>query len=107
MNKNFIENIEIKNFKCFDDFKAKEIGHINLIGGKNNSGKTSFMEACYLCLQNTESALTHTIIARNKRNYIYHCKDSEFDEAPKLLKELLDQNFYIIIDDNKTSSRRI
>jgi len=44
-NKHFIKNIEIKNFKCFDDFKAEGFGRVNLIGGKNNVGKTAFMEA--------------------------------------------------------------
>jgi len=44
----FIKNIEIKNFKCFDNFKAESFGRVNLIGGKNNVGKTAFMEAIYL-----------------------------------------------------------
>jgi len=44
----FIKNIEIKNFKCFEDFKAEGFGRVNLIGGKNNVGKTAFMEACYI-----------------------------------------------------------
>ena len=44
----FIKNIEIKNFKCFEDFKAEGFGRVNLIGGKNNVGKTAFMEAVYV-----------------------------------------------------------
>ncbi len=44
----FIRNIEIKNFKCFEDFKAEGFGRVNLIGGKNNVGKTAFMEAVYV-----------------------------------------------------------
>ena len=44
----FIKNIEIKNFKCFDNFKAEGFGRVNLIGGKNNVGKTAFMEAVYI-----------------------------------------------------------
>ncbi len=40
-----IKNIEIKNFKCFDNFQAEGFGRVNLIGGKNNVGKTAFMEA--------------------------------------------------------------
>jgi len=44
----FIKNIEIKNFKCFENFSAEGFGRVNLIGGKNNVGKTAFMEACYL-----------------------------------------------------------
>ena len=45
MNKNFIKNIQIKNFKCFDSFEAKGFSRVNLITGKNNIGKTAFMEA--------------------------------------------------------------
>ena len=48
INEHFIENIDIKNFKCFKDFKADGFKRVNLIGGKNNVGKTAFMEACYL-----------------------------------------------------------
>ena len=39
--KHFIKNIEIKNFKCFENFKADGFGRVNLIGGKNNVGKTA------------------------------------------------------------------
>jgi len=48
MSDHFIKNIEIKNFKCFRDFKAEGFGRVNLIGGKNNVGKTAFMEAIFL-----------------------------------------------------------
>jgi len=48
MSEHFIKNIEIKNFKCFEDFKAEGFGRVNLIGGKNNVGKMAFMEAVYV-----------------------------------------------------------
>jgi len=48
MHEHFIKEIEIKNFKCFENFQAEGFGRVNLIGGKNNVGKTAFMEACYL-----------------------------------------------------------
>jgi AAA15 family ATPase/GTPase len=48
MSKHFIKNIEIKNFKCFENFKAEGFSRVNLIGGKNNVGKTAFMEAVYI-----------------------------------------------------------
>jgi AAA15 family ATPase/GTPase len=51
----FIKNIEIKNFKCFEDFKAEGFGRVNLIGGKNNVGKTAFMEAIYILSSNTST----------------------------------------------------
>ncbi len=43
-----LKEIEIKDFKCFKDFKANGFKRVNLIGGKNNVGKTAFMEAYYL-----------------------------------------------------------
>ncbi|MEA2019561.1 MAG: AAA family ATPase [Campylobacterota bacterium] len=48
MDKHLLEYIEIKDFKCFKDFHAKGFKRVNLIGGKNNVGKTAFMEACYI-----------------------------------------------------------
>ena len=48
MSDHFIKNIEIKNFKCFKDFKAEGFGRVNLIGGKNNVGKSTFLEALYI-----------------------------------------------------------
>jgi AAA15 family ATPase/GTPase len=40
-----LQNIHIQNFRCFEDFKAEGFERINLIGGKNNSGKTCLLEA--------------------------------------------------------------
>ncbi len=40
-----LQNIHIQNFRCFEDFKADGFERINLIGGKNNSGKTCLLEA--------------------------------------------------------------
>jgi AAA15 family ATPase/GTPase len=48
MTNHFIKNIEIKDFKCFDDFKAEGFARVNLVGGKNSVGKTAFLEACYV-----------------------------------------------------------
>jgi AAA15 family ATPase/GTPase len=56
MNENFITDIEIKNFKCFEDFKANGFKRVNLIVGKNNVGKTALMEACWIYEQNKNSA---------------------------------------------------
>ncbi|WP_299876613.1 ATP/GTP-binding protein [uncultured Cocleimonas sp.] len=46
MTDHFIKNIEIRHFKCFNLFKASGFARVNLIGGKNNVGKTALMEAC-------------------------------------------------------------
>jgi AAA15 family ATPase/GTPase len=59
MNEHFLTEIEIKQFKCFTDFKASGFKRVNLIGGKNNIGKTAFMEACYI---NVHSRNVNTMI---------------------------------------------
>jgi AAA15 family ATPase/GTPase len=40
-----LQNIKIQNFRCFETFYAEGFERINLIGGKNNSGKTCLLEA--------------------------------------------------------------
>jgi len=43
-----IKNINIKNFRCFDELKVSGFEKINLISGKNNVGKTALLEALFL-----------------------------------------------------------
>jgi AAA15 family ATPase/GTPase len=43
-----LENLEIKNFRGFDSLKVEGLSKINLFVGKNNSGKTSVLEALSL-----------------------------------------------------------
>ncbi|MEA1893154.1 MAG: AAA family ATPase [Campylobacterota bacterium] len=56
-----INNIEIINYKCFDNFKADGFKRVNLIGGKNNVGKTSFMEACLICSAESHGDIYHKL----------------------------------------------
>ena len=55
MENHFIKNVEFENFKCFEKLKVKELKRVNLIGGKNNIGKTSFMEGLELFLSSKNS----------------------------------------------------
>ncbi len=48
MKNQHIKNIEIIDYRCFDNFKAEGFKRVNLITGDNNIGKTSFLEACFL-----------------------------------------------------------
>jgi AAA15 family ATPase/GTPase len=45
MSDQHIKYLEIRNFKCFKQLDIANIGQVNLIGGKNNAGKTAFLEA--------------------------------------------------------------
>ncbi len=72
----FLSDIEIKEFKCFADFKASGFKRVNLIGGKNNVGKTAFMEACYINVHSVDVNKMMTAIygikqIREKINLIF------------------------------------
>ena len=66
MSEYLLEYIEIKDFKCFKDFKAEGFKRVNLIGGKNNVGKTAFMEACYINVHSLSINLFWTALANVK-----------------------------------------
>jgi recombinational DNA repair ATPase RecF len=48
MSKHYVKNIDIIKFKCFENFSSSGFSRVNLISGKNNVGKTAFMEAVYV-----------------------------------------------------------
>ncbi|WP_013324588.1 AAA family ATPase [Gloeothece verrucosa] len=43
-----LQSLKIENFRCFRSFELNNLGRINLLVGKNNSGKTSLLEAVQL-----------------------------------------------------------
>lgn len=93
MNKHFIKEIKIKNFKCFEDFKAEGFGRVNLIGGKNNVGKTAFMEACYLNSSQDVLELYNRLLEidthRNIINNLLYGRDKKQD-IEKIIRDNLD-----------------
>jgi len=48
-------NITIKNFRCFSALQLPDLGRVNLIAGKNNTGKTAVLEAIQLHNQPSDS----------------------------------------------------
>jgi AAA15 family ATPase/GTPase len=40
-----LKTLKINNFRCFSEFEISKLGQINLLVGKNNTGKTSILEA--------------------------------------------------------------
>ena len=35
------KSFRVKNFRCFKDLQINDLGRVNLIAGKNNTGKTA------------------------------------------------------------------
>jgi AAA15 family ATPase/GTPase len=49
-----LKTVHIKNFRGFESFELRNLGQINLLVGRNNSGKTSVLEAIQLLCSGTD-----------------------------------------------------
>ena len=61
-----IESVSIKNFRCFKDVQAEDLGLINVVVGDNASGKTTFLEALFLTATNSPQAHVKFLIWRGR-----------------------------------------
>jgi len=59
-----ISTLTIEGFRCFERLEMGGLGRVNLIVGKNNSGKTSVLEALYLLQERGEQRAIVEILRR-------------------------------------------
>jgi predicted ATP-dependent endonuclease of OLD family len=102
MSEHFLTDIKIKEYKLFQDFKADNFGRVNLIGGKNNVGKTAFMEACYLETAPDTIELYSRLLEidthRNIINNLLYNRDKKTD-----IEKLIRDNLNFVINQTKIS----
>jgi len=98
MENHFINTIAIKDFKCFKDFQADGFGRVNLIGGKNNVGKTAFMEACYANVygQNIKSFIASLRDIKFMRENLNILANNHIDDS----KKFIEQTNHIFVSSN-------
>jgi len=61
-----IDHLHIKNFMCFKELEIPTLKRVNLIAGKNNSGKTTLLDAIRILRSNGESAVVNHILHSRK-----------------------------------------
>lgn len=62
-----LKTVTIENFRAFESFRLQNLGRLNLLVGKNNSGKTSILEAIQLlCSPNDLEPLLDTMGSRGE-----------------------------------------
>ncbi len=79
MQEHFLSNIEIIDYKCFKNFIAKDFKRINLISGRNNVGKTAFLESLLINLYSiSPTKMTYAIgiynLTRDQLEFIHNEK---------------------------------
>jgi ABC-type dipeptide/oligopeptide/nickel transport system ATPase subunit len=62
-----LSSLEIRSFRAFHHLQIEQIGRVNLLTGRNNTGKTSVLEALYVYSHpNTGQALRDLMLARDE-----------------------------------------
>ena len=64
-----LNSLEIKNFRSLKDFHVSKLGRVNLIVGKNNSGKSSVLEALRIYAGNAQRGLLEQIASGHDETY--------------------------------------
>ncbi len=96
-----LDSLHIKNFRCFEDLTIPSLGRVNLIVGKNNSGKSTLLEAIYTYSKkgNIDTILN---ILSDRDEASYFDGSSEKRDAFQDIQNLFtERKFPIINDENK------
>ncbi|QQZ30612.1 AAA family ATPase [Thiothrix subterranea] len=92
-----LDSLHIKNFRCFEDLIIPSLGRVNLIVGKNNSGKSTFLDAIYMYAASGNATIMHYILgSRNELPYIdttippiqYYILNNEFTKEKEIFDSL-------------------
>lgn len=71
-----IGRIELENYRGFRQYKLSSLARVNLLVGKNNSGKTSILEAVHLLASGGDPRILSQI-ARQRGEILYDIEDRE------------------------------
>lgn len=69
-----MDSFYIRNFRLFKETSIENLGQINLITGKNNSGKSCFLEALYLYAQSASPFVMDQLISNRAEDWEFRRK---------------------------------
>ena len=64
-----LSNLRIKNFRMLEELEIPKLGRVNLIVGKNNSGKSTILEALRIYAGNANPSLLREILAIHDESF--------------------------------------
>jgi AAA15 family ATPase/GTPase len=59
----------LENFRLFDKLEVKRLGRVNLIVGRNNAGKSAFLEAIYIYAAETDPEVFFELIESRQEHW--------------------------------------
>ncbi|NKC15937.1 MAG: AAA family ATPase [Gammaproteobacteria bacterium] len=75
-----LSSLQIKNFRLFEELTLPQVGQVNLIVGKNNSGKTCLLEALRIFAGRGAGPVLHSLV--EERHEDFTVLSEQADEAP-------------------------
>ncbi len=88
-----LDNFEINEYKCFKDFKIDNLSQINIVSGKNNVGKTAFLELVSIIENSQDLRLFKSNITS-----IFEARDLDIDDINRYFENI---NLMIKTFDNR------
>jgi hypothetical protein len=85
-----LKQVHIQRFRCFEDLKVHPFSRLNLIGGKNNAGKTALLEALFFLTTGTALAALRLKVGRR--------------ESLEILKQMPEQAWISFFHNQDTST---
>jgi len=64
-----IHSFYVKNFRLFDELKVPSLSQVNLIVGKNNSGKTALLEAIFTYFTNSNPSPLFDLLIKRQEDW--------------------------------------
>ena len=83
-----LNSLEIKNFRMLEDFKVAKLGRVNLIVGKNNSGKSTVLEALRIYAEKATQGILDEIAASHHETRLLNYKDTGKSNIPLPFEDL-------------------
>ncbi|MCX7093461.1 MAG: AAA family ATPase [Methylobacter sp.] len=82
-----LNSLEIKNFRALEDFKVAKLGRVNLIVGKNNSGKSTVLEALRIYAGNANRSLLEKIAESHDEKFWLSDEEKDELEIPPIFED--------------------
>lgn len=103
-----LKSLKIENFRCFPYFELNKLGRINLLVGKNNSGKTTCLEAIQLlyCQDNLKGFWE---VIEERKEYLPDTKKVQLDVRNLFFEHQLNIKFSISgkLSINSSNDKRV
>ena len=83
-----LKSFQISNFRLFQHLQIRKLNRVNLIVGKNNAGKSTFLEAVALYASNASLSVLLDLIESRQENWVSEAKPQSHNFTGNFIRHL-------------------